>query len=173
MSGRIRNSGPFFRRPVCFSLAGPKGSPFPLGPFPLAPRGLHFAFRPQPGQGPCKKRGPVWIPSAKSGALRPVTGELGHIQGVIGALLFQKLLMVPRFHHPPVVHDHDHVRVLDGGKPVGDNEAGTVFHKPDQGVLDALLGTGIHRGGGFIQNEDLGIGQNGPGNVQQLPLAVG
>ena len=41
------------------------------------------------------------------------------------------------------------------------------------GLLDQHLGMGIHRAGGFVQDQDGGIRQDGAGDRQQLHLALG
>lgn len=100
---------------------------------------------------------------------------LGHIQLVISPLLFKQFLMASLFGDGPVVHNHNQVRILDGGKPVGDDNAGPVFHDMPGGVLNGLFGAGVHVGGGFVQNQNSGVCHKGPGNGQKLalPLADG
>ena len=44
----------------------------------------------------------------------------------------------------------DAVRVLDGGKAVGDDEGGAVLHQVVERVLDLALGLGIDGGGGLV-----------------------
>ena len=41
------------------------------------------------------------------------------------------------------------------------------------GFLEAFFQAGVHGGGGFIQDEDLRILQDGAGNGQELFLALG
>ena len=70
------------------------------------------------------------------------------------------------------VHDNDHIRILHGGDPLGDNQlcgSGQLFAEgfPDQGV-----GLGINGGGGVVQNQDLWLFQQGPGNAQALFLTA-
>ena len=81
--------------------------------------------------------------------------------------------MVALLHDVAVLHHQDEVGVLDGGEPVGDDKAGAALHQVGHGVLDEVLGSGIHRGGGLIQNHDLVVGQDGPGDGQKLLLALG
>ena len=46
------------------------------------------------------------------------------------------------------------------------------LHQVVHGLLDQHLGAGIDRAGGFIQDQDLRVGQDGPGDGQQLHLAL-
>ena len=67
----------------------------------------------------------------------------------------------------------DAVGVLDGGKPVGDDEGGAVFHQAVERVLDLALGLGIHRGGGLVQQQDRRVLEQRAGDGQPLFLAAG
>ena len=72
-----------------------------------------------------------------------------------------------------VFHDEDQVRIADGGEPVGDDEAGLSAHQLPHRRLKLLLGTGIHIGGGLIQDQQRRVLQQCPGNGQALALAAG
>ena len=63
--------------------------------------------------------------------------------------------------------------MADGGKTVGNDEAGLVLHQFPHGFLDFLLRPGIHVGRGLIQNQHIGIHEHGPGDGQHLLLAFG
>ena len=53
-----------------------------------------------------------------------------------------------------------------------DDEGRAVRHEPIHGLLDAQLGARVHRGGGLVQNEHAAVGQKGPGNGDELALAL-
>ena len=72
----------------------------------------------------------------------------------------------------PVVDHHHVVRVADGAQAMGNDEAGASLHQAQQRLLDAHLGAGIHAAGGFVQDEDGGIGQDGAGDREQLALSL-
>ena len=72
-----------------------------------------------------------------------------------------------------VVQHHDAVGVADGGQAVGDDEDGSSLHQRIHTGLHLGLGVGIDGGGGLVQNHYRGIGHGGPGNGNQLPLALG
>src|SRR5699024_2117343 len=77
------------------------------------------------------------------------------------------------FQNVAVFHVEDDVCVPYGGQPVGDDERGAPLHQFGQGVLDELFGVGVHVAGGLVQNHDFGVGGHGPGDGQELALALG
>ncbi len=44
-------------------------------------------------------------------------------------MLGKKFVVIALFHNAALVHIHDAVGIFDGGKPVGDDEGGSVFQK--------------------------------------------
>ncbi len=70
-----------------------------------------------------------------------------------------------------VLHDQDDVGAADGREPVGDDEAGAVGPQPVHGFLDLDLGAGVDGAGGLVEDEDGRVGEEGPGDGQQLLLA--
>ena len=64
----------------------------------------------------------------------------------------------------------DPVGVDDGGKSMGDHEAGASFHQALQSFLNAGLGFRVESGGGVIQDEDPGVGQDSAGDSDTLFL---
>ena len=54
---------------------------------------------------------------------------LRHIQVVVFTVLGKKFVVIALFHNAALVHIHDAVDIFDGGKPVGDDEGGSVFQK--------------------------------------------
>lgn len=68
---------------------------------------------------------------------------------------------------------HDTVRALDGGEAVGNDEGGTALQQLVQALLQQDLRFGVDAGGGFVQDQDPGIGKQGPGKGDQLPLSGG
>ena len=79
--------------------------------------------------------------------------------------------MAALLHHPPGVHDHDRVRVANGGQPVGYDEARPAPSQPGHRFLDQDLGPRIDVARGLVQDQDAGVGQEGPGDGDQLLLA--
>ena len=76
-------------------------------------------------------------------------------------------------HHAPVVHDKDHVGILDRCDPLGNDDLGCRRNvgcktRPDHGVRP-----GIHSRGGVVQNEYFGLAEQRPRNAQPLLLPAG
>ena len=72
-----------------------------------------------------------------------------------------------------ILQADDIIRVLNRRKTMSDDE-----HRADvlhllQRVLDEDLGFGVDVGGRFVQNQDLGLMEDRPGEGKQLPLARG
>src|SRR5699024_8176228 len=68
--------------------------------------------------------------------------------------------------------DENHICIADGGETVGDDKAGAALHQVIHSLLDQYFGAGIHAAGSFVQNQDFRVGQNGPGNGEQLLLSL-
>ena len=81
--------------------------------------------------------------------------------------------MAALLHDLPVPEDQDHVGVHDGAQPVGNDKGGPPPHELVHGLLDQDLGAGVHIGGGLVQNEELPVCQEGPGDGEELLLAPG
>ena len=73
----------------------------------------------------------------------------------------------------PAPDYQNRIRVLYGGQSVGDHEASPALHQSVHGFLDLNLRPGVHIGGGLVQNQHGSVGQERPGNGNQLPLALG
>ena len=80
--------------------------------------------------------------------------------------------MAALFHDLAVLDDHDAVGVADGGQAVSDDEHRPTLHQRVHAVLDMLLSAGVDGGGGFVQNHHRGVLDSGPGDGQQLALAL-
>ena len=78
--------------------------------------------------------------------------------------------MRARFDHPAVLQHDDPVGVADRGQPVRDHEAGAPLEQPRERRLDQPLGVAVDACGRFIEDQDLGIGDQGAGEADQLPL---
>ena len=71
-----------------------------------------------------------------------------------------------------MLEDHDGIGVLNRRKTVGNNEHRPTMHQCVHTALYDGLGTCINGRGSLVQNHDRGIGHSGPGDAQQLPLAL-
>ena len=63
--------------------------------------------------------------------------------------------------------------MLDGRKPVRDDQGGAGRDQLVDGLLDMALGLGVQRRGGFVEDQDRRVLQQGAGDGQALPLAAG
>ena len=62
--------------------------------------------------------------------------QIPSIQLIILALLLDELVMGAPLDNPALLHDHDAVRVADGGQAVGNDEGGSSGHQGVHAVLD-------------------------------------
>ena len=72
-----------------------------------------------------------------------------------------------------VVEHHDLVGQGDRREPVRDHERRATRHRLGQGHLDALLGGGVHRGGGVVEHQHPRVRQQRPRDRQPLALSPG
>ena len=71
------------------------------------------------------------------------------------------------------LHQDDAVRVLYAGHALGDDDLGGLWDKLAEALADQGVGLGVNRAGGVVQDEDLGLFEQGPGNAKALLLAAG
>ena len=88
----------------------------------------------------------------------------------VDAVGFQQFFMCTAFDDLPVVEYADEVGILDGGKPVGDDNGRAVFHQIVKCLLDELFGLGVEGGSRFVENHDGGILEDGAGDAEALAL---
>ena len=81
--------------------------------------------------------------------------------------------MIALFYNIAILHHQYEIRITDGGKPVGNDKAGSAFHQMIHSLLDLLFRPGIHGAGCFVQNHDFIVRQNSAGNGEKLLLALG
>ncbi len=70
-----------------------------------------------------------------------------------------------------VAHDQNEVGIPDGGEPMGNDEAGAVFHQFNHRFLDQQFCSGVNRTCRFIEDQDRGR-PGWLGNGQQLFLSL-
>ena len=79
--------------------------------------------------------------------------------------------MFALFHNLSSFHDANAVGALHGAEAVGDDHRASPFHQGVQRGLDFALRGAVQGAGGFVQNEQIGVFQNGPGDGNALALA--
>ena len=72
-----------------------------------------------------------------------------------------------------LLDDEDLVGAADGGEPVRDDEGRAALHEVAEAVLDHRFGLGVERAGGFVEDEDARVGEDGAGDGETLTLAAG
>ena len=98
--------------------------------------------------------------------------ELAIVQLGIEPILCQQFCMLALFDDISIFHHQDPICVTDGGKSMGDDEAGASLHQVVHGFLDQDFGVRIHRTCGFIQDEYFWICKESPGDRHQLHLTL-
>ena len=73
---------------------------------------------------------------------------------------------------PAGEHD-DLLCAANGGEAVGDDDNGFVLHQRVDGLLHGDFAFGVERGGGFIQDDDGRVFQQGAGDADALFFAAG
>ncbi len=99
--------------------------------------------------------------------------ELLHEQVVIKPPVGHQLIVGSHLDDLASVEHDDGVGFVDRGKSMGDDEAGAITDQGIEGGLDALLGPGVNAGCCLVEDEHVGVRNNGPGDRQQLSLTLG
>src|SRR5471030_1878650 len=89
------------------------------------------------------------------------------------AALGEELVEAALLDDAALVEDEDFVHGAEGGEAVGDADDGAVFGEMVDGFLDFGLGLGIEGGGGFVEDEEGGVADEGAGDGDALALAAG
>lgn len=72
------------------------------------------------------------------------------------------------------IFDHEKaLGALKSGEAVGDGDDGPAFDKSVEGLLNVSLGFGVHVAGGFVQNKQARVVEDGSGNRDALTFAAG
>src|SRR5262249_22553114 len=72
----------------------------------------------------------------------------------------------------PFFHQQNQVRAAYGREAMSDDEGGSPGEQRGHRRLNELLALGVEVAGGFVENEDLGSGQDRSRNGQSLLLAA-
>jgi len=76
------------------------------------------------------------------------------------------------FDNAATVDDEYQVSLADCPEAVGDDEGGASGHQGAEAALDMDLGSRIQGTGGLVEDQDVGVGKRGPGDGDELKLAV-
>mmetsp|Transcript_10107 Transcript_10107/g.34914 ORF Transcript_10107/g.34914 Transcript_10107/m.34914 type:complete len:239 (+) Transcript_10107:762-1478(+) len=99
----------------------------------------------------------------------------GQHEGVVQALEPHELVVTPSLHNLALVHDHNHIHVPHSGQPVRNHHGRQLGlgNEPIQGSLHHGLALVVQRGGGLVQEQDLGLlnQRSSDGDPLLLPTA--
>ena len=84
-----------------------------------------------------------------------------------------QLLVIPLFHDLAAVEDEDPVHVPHRRQAVRHDDGGTTLQEVGDRILDQVFRDGVEARGGFVENQDRRIGEDGAGDRHALPLAAG
>ena len=70
-----------------------------------------------------------------------------------------------------VLEDEDFVHASNGGEAMGDHQGRAAFHQIKQAGDDECLAVRVERAGGFVEQEDGRVLQEGAGQIEPLALA--
>ena len=91
---------------------------------------------------------------------------------LIVAILGEETLVGAALYDLSVVEHTDLIGILDRTQTVGDGHGGTGLHQTLQGILYQALALGVEGRGGFVEDEDRGILQDGTGDADALTLSA-
>ena len=72
-----------------------------------------------------------------------------------------------------IVEDEDSLGAADGAEAVGDDDGGLAGEKFVEGLLDLLFALGVEGGGGFVEDQDRSVAEEGAGEGDALFLTAG
>ena len=90
-----------------------------------------------------------------------------------GLLVGQEVVRAVELGDVALVQHHHPVAVHDGVEPVGDGDDGALRELLPDGGLHQVVSLQVHGRGGLVQDEDLGLPQEGPGQAHELSLTHG
>jgi hypothetical protein len=98
---------------------------------------------------------------------------LSGIEVEVSAVELVELVVGAAFDDATVFDDEDLVGLADGGEAVGDDEGGASLHEEVEAGLDEGFGFGVEGAGGFVEDEDARVGEDGARDRDALALAAG
>src|ERR1700693_3238182 len=95
------------------------------------------------------------------------------VELVIPSACGVKRSMCAALDDPACFDNQNLVGTADGRKAMGDHKSRATTHQVAQTFLDEGFGLRVEAGGGFVQDENAGIGENGAGDGDALLLSTG
>ena len=117
---------------------------------------------------------PVFILSfASTGFLARNSQILDLDQLGVGSVFGNEALVGALLDDTALGHDDNVVGFTNGSELVGDNNGGSALGGTVESFLDDAFGVRIQRAGSLVEEEDLGLGDDGSGNGHTLLLPTG
>src|SRR5262252_7667318 len=98
---------------------------------------------------------------------------LAGIEVVVAAAEIVEKFMAAAFDDASLLDYENLIGAPNGGKTMSNDKSRAAFHEIGEAALNHSFRLRVKRVGGFIENEDAWIGQDGPGDRNSLPLAAG
>src|SRR5690606_9888630 len=95
------------------------------------------------------------------------------VEAAVEAALAEEFLVRAALDDAALVHHEDLVGGLDGGEAVRDDEGGAPAAEVLEAVADEGLALGVEAGGGLVEDEDAGVGDDRTRDGDALPLSAG
>ena len=80
--------------------------------------------------------------------------------------------MLPLLDDAAILHNKDDIRLADGGKPVGDDEARAPLHHARKGLLNFQFRARVDGGGCLIKNQHRRQAEHHARNAEKLLLPL-
>src|SRR5690606_7258198 len=114
----------------------------------------------------------------KYGKFHPPAGpsflrELQAVKPLVFRTALQEGFVRSHVDDTALAQHHDFVGVEHGGKAVGDGDDGLAAGEFAEGVADRLLRLRVEGRGGFVEEEDGSVAEDGPGDGESLLLSAG
>ena len=93
--------------------------------------------------------------------LSPPGPALPYPEAGVGTAGGQQLVVAPLFHDAAVLDHNDLIGLHDRAQPMGHREHRARTLKGGQCLLDAVLTVAVERAGGFIEDQQLRVAQQG------------
>ena len=84
----------------------------------------------------------------------------------------QQTFVRASFHNSPMIKNEHQISATNRTQPVSHDKGGSARKQGFKCRLQSMFGLAVHAAGGFIQNQDGGIGQHRAGKADQLSLAT-
>ena len=99
--------------------------------------------------------------------------KLEVVESAIVATFFEEFGVGADFFDATIFEDDDLIGLKNRGEAMGDGDDRAAFGEEIEGALDFLFGLGIEGTGGFIEEENRGVFEEGAGDGKSLLLTTG